>query len=363
MKRFRLILQTALLSAGLFYCNSLPVFAITEADVEAQVNAVGRDAVTGNLFVWFICAVAFLKVSQKIDSFISSLGIHVGNTGSSMLSEAMIAARGIGMMTSFGGFRNSKSGGTGSSHAKSGGFSGGLIGIAGRKITNSATKAVTEPVPGSMSPAPRSINTPGSHSTAGSTAQTGANSTVKNTTAVHGGTNISHGGIHKSSDTTGGKLPGLGGRIYSASVSHGGAFANNIISSIATGNSRELGTITGDKASEALMSYLGYNALEEGAKDVPSFSHVEIGGGMITGTESSGAHPDGIDFGMYHTGQYTPPKGAYETVYTTDGNAWYKQYAADSVEKSPYSAPDGTVAYHESIVKRLPSPPVRKDRI
>lgn len=37
-----------------------------------------------------------LKVSQKIDNFMSSLGINVGHTGGSMLAEAMIAMRGIG---------------------------------------------------------------------------------------------------------------------------------------------------------------------------------------------------------------------------------------------------------------------------
>ena len=38
--------------------------ALTEAEVQAQVNAVGKEAVTGNLFVWFLCAVAFLKVCK-----------------------------------------------------------------------------------------------------------------------------------------------------------------------------------------------------------------------------------------------------------------------------------------------------------
>ena len=111
------------------------------------------------------------------------------------------------------------------------------------------------------------------------------------------------------------------------------------------------------------MSYLGYNALEVGAQNIPSFSNVEIGGGHITGVETSDSHPEGIAFGMYHADQYTAPQGNYETVHTADGNSWYKQYAADSVERSPYQAPDGSVAYHESIVKKLPPAPVRKERI
>lgn len=96
---------------------------------------------------------------------------------------------------------------------------------------------------------------------------------------------------------------------------------------------------------------------------MPSFQNVEIGGGRISGTEVSEEHPEGIRFGMYHTAQYTAPEGAYTTVQATDGTSWYKQYAADAVDKSPYMAPDGSIAYQESIVKKLPPAPKRKDRM
>ena len=46
-----------------------------------------------------------------------------------------------------------------------------------------------------------------------------------------------------------------------------------------------------------------------------------------------------------------------------DGTSWYKQYAVDTVDKSPYLAPDGSIAYNESIVKKLPPTPRRKDKI
>ena len=315
MRRKKHILRTGLVVAGLFYCYSLPVFAITEAEVQAQVATVGREAVTGNVFIWFLCAVAFLKVSQKIDSFLSSLGINVGHTGGSMLAEAMMAAKGLGTMMSF----SNVHGGKGSTSYHSGqnknSFSGGLAGIANRQITNNAIKSATTP-----------------------TRSNANNDTVPTP-------------------------KGLGERIYSSSVSKGGSFANNVISTIAIGNIREQGSITGEKATEAIMSYLGFNALEEGATNIPSFSNVEIGGGHITGVETSESHPEGISFGMYHADQYAAPQGNYETVHSIDGNTWYKQYAADTVEKTPYNAPDGTVAYNESIVKKLPPPPIRKDRI
>ena len=87
---------------ALFFClSSQTAFAFSESDAQAQVDAAGREAVSGNVLVWFLCAIAFLKVSQKIDSFMSSLGVNVGHTGGSMIAEAMIAARGVGAVRNF----------------------------------------------------------------------------------------------------------------------------------------------------------------------------------------------------------------------------------------------------------------------
>jgi len=66
---------------------AVPAFALEESDVEAAVSSSSREAVTGNVLVWFLCAVGFLKVSQKIDSFMASIGVNVGHTGGSMLGE------------------------------------------------------------------------------------------------------------------------------------------------------------------------------------------------------------------------------------------------------------------------------------
>ena len=96
-KRFFL---NCLLILVLIAVMSTSAFAISESDVESAVSASGKEAVSGNVLVWFLCAIAFLKVSQKIDSFLSSLGLNVGHTGGSMLSEAMIAMRAINTATS-----------------------------------------------------------------------------------------------------------------------------------------------------------------------------------------------------------------------------------------------------------------------
>ncbi len=283
-----------------FLCIS--AFAVTEGEVQAQVDKRGKDAVTGSIFVWFLCAIAFLKVSQKIDSFLSGLGIHVGNTGGSMLAEALIATKGVFAARQFAG--GSRGGSGGGSSGGSGFMSGGLAGVVGRGITNSG---------------------------------------VKKATGKGGG--------------------GIGGKAYTSSVGKGGSFANSVIGRVATGNISSVGSITGNGSEAALLSYLGYAALGPNATGVPGFSDVEIGGGRIMATETSATHPNGIQIGMYHADKYMKPSGAHSVVTAADGTTWYKQYAQDAVERTPYTASNGSVAYRESIVKRLPSPPPRKDRV
>nr|WP_313529431.1 hypothetical protein [Anaerotignum sp.] len=287
---------------------SIQAFAISESDVQAAVDSSSKETVSGNVFIWFLCAIAFLKVSQKIDSFMSSLGINVGHTGGNMLAEAMIAARGISAVKSGGnGFRGGSSGskssgsGAGGASAAASFMSGGLTGAVGRQFTNGAVKSATG---------------------------------------------------------TGGS--GIGGRVFTSSMSKGGDFANNVIGTVARGSISAVGSMTGESASQGLLSYMGYTGMEAG--DVPAFSDVEIGGGRIMGIETTVENPNGISFGMYDADQYTTPAGNFSTVTSVDGSKWYKQYAADAVEKSPYMAPDGTIAYNESIVKRLPKAPCRKDK-
>lgn len=302
-RRYKILIMLTVLIV-MVSLTTVPAFALTESEVQDQVNAIGKEGVTGNVFVWFLCAIAFLKVSQKIDSFMSSLGINVGHTGGSMLAEAMIAMRGASIAKSFMG----RGGGGGGSGGGSGGgntfMKGGLSGVVSRKVTNNAIQ-----------------------------------------------------------NANGSKSGGLGGMAFNSSLGKGGGFANSIIGRIATGNIASTGSISGDGAADSLMSYMGYTALGPDAEDVPSFSNVDIGGGHIFATETNGEHPEGIAMGMYHTDQYMAPEGEYTTVTTADGATWYKQYATDTVERSPYKAEDGSVAYNENIVKKLPRAPQRKDRV
>ena len=119
------------------------------------------------------------------------------------------------------------------------------------------------------------------------------------------------------------------------------------------------GSMQGEQAAKALSSYMGH----VGKEDAPSFSGVEIGGGRIMGTETSIAHPNGDSFGMYSSEQYMTPKGNYDTVTMQDNSVWYRQYAAPTVEKTPYMTPTGEIAYHETIIRKLPDMPKRKDNV
>ena len=550
-KRFFL---NCLLILTLVIVMSTNAFAISESDVESAVSSSGKEAVSGTVLVWFLCAIAFLKVSQKIDSFLSSLGLNVGHTGGSMLSEAMIAMRAINTATSAVGSAlgsrsrhgsapaSGKSGG--GSAAAAGFFSGGLVGMASRKIASDAVRTATveknivqpQQAEATVSRTHASSDTHSGSQSASeqqrqNTSQLDQNQQTVSSRAVnseqreksqqalhesqhsmdasqlHQDTQTAqeqqfHAALHTEdqqashlafqseqgefvgsvvqsdefdasseearteqsqvmqsalqqeqigvtqreqaqhtqqdtqtatfrqvesqsrqhtaqsnkqffsvrnglSKTTiaertaqAQERPGrflharapsaapasapasevsaarsapipsaptqfrsFGGTLFAKSLYQGGAFANDVIGTVAKGDYRTTGSITGETATRSLMSYMGFTALGEHATNIPRYQDVEIGGGRITGREFTPEHPDGIDFCMYHADQYAQPKGDYSKVYSADDAAWYKQYAADTVERKPYQAEDGKIAYHEKIVQKLPNPPQRKDRM
>lgn len=305
MKRSLKIILILIVFIVVFQLFTYPTFALTEKEVQEKIVETSKETVSGNIFVWFLCAMAFLKISQKIDSFMSSLGINVGHTGGNMLAEAMIATRGIGagkqILSGSGGFGKSRSSFKGNNGSSGGFLSGGFAGAVNRHINQSVV---------------------------GSATNQGKNTVLRNS--------------------------------FQNSMSKGGGFANGVIGTVAKGDIGKMGSITGDMASKAMTSYMGY----AGKDNAPSYSDVEIGGGRISGTEMTVDNPQGIQFGMYNTEQYlTPEKGSYDIVTSQDGTKWYRQYATDTVEKTPYRTDEGTIGYHADIVQKLPPMPKRKDRV
>lgn len=379
-------------------------FAIEEADVESAIAASSNEAVAGNIFIWFLCAVAFLKISQKIDSFLAGLGISVGRTGGSMLGELLIAGRALGAVAgSMGGAvgnilnRNHATGHSTTHQAAGQAFTGGgnsLLGVAKRAAGNAAASSAT-------------------------------------------GTGSGLGGI-------------IGGAMFGSSMAAGGKFANNVVGAVATGNIATVGSIKGEKAAQALTNYLGYSnptspeidSMEHPVGDVagqvivgheigeavdgenhdtvtmdggtaggshvastspaggiptgpspidrmapdagddaagaygpdsgaptsipaepPTFRDVEIGGGRITGYETPPGGGEERQFAMYNAAQYMAPTTPFETVQTVDGESWYKQYAQPTVQRTPREDSAGKITYDEKIIEQLPQIPKRKDRV
>ena len=368
-----------------------PVLAITEAEVEAEVSASGKEAVVGNVMIWFLCAVAFLKVSHKIDAFLESLGVSSRSAGKSLLAEALIATRGLSAFTgitghAIGGMAR-RAGGAAAGFGRQ--FKGGLIGMASRRAENDAVRTATS------NTTIRSASTTQTVTSEVRTYPYGASSAdeqhsppVSDTGAVIGepasGSNvtgdarpherasdqgqISGTATHRAENHlhAGGnffKSCGIGGAMFMKSLSTGGSFANEIIGRVARGDVQSTGTISGEMAAQALNSYMGVTAMGADAGSSPSYYHVEIGGGRISGLERAANTHQDVPFCMYDASQYTEPQGEHTKVYTADGAAWYKQYAQDAVDRKPYMAQDGSVAYHESIVQRMPTPPQRTSRM
>ncbi|MBS7327738.1 MAG: hypothetical protein KIG68_03190, partial [Oxalobacter sp.] len=132
---------------------SMNALAVDESEVESAIATSGEDAVAGNLFIWFLCAVSFLKISQKIDSFMTSLGINVGRTGGSMMAEMLIAGRALGgaVNATGGAIGNMFNRGITNNQATGQAFTGGgggIIGVAKRAAGNAAASSATQTATG-----------------------------------------------------------------------------------------------------------------------------------------------------------------------------------------------------------------------
>lgn len=383
MKHKRIVAFAAALT--LTVLCSLPAFAVSEAEVEAAVASQGKEAVTGNIFIWFLCAIAFLKVSTKLDSFMQALGLGVGRPQGSLLTEALMAMRGLDVGKALGGIMGGKIGGhhgggkVSASSTSAAPLSDGLAGVVGRHLETQTANAM-------------------------------------------GG--VSNGGIASS----------IGANMYQGSLGKEGGFASHVIGSVATGE--DPGTISGDAASEALNGYFsaggdtpaepipsspdggfadtdsdatmesipdtplamdgdgsiplspcdnsGIESASGGASDgggsiptSPSIQQaamnrvmqgqmgnptrdVEIGGGKITGREVIPGRGQ-IQFAMYNASQFERPSGHYTTQTSLDGQKWYKVYATSAVEKTPTTKDDnGRYQYDERKVAQLPKAPARR---
>ena len=328
----------------------------------------------GSIFLWLFCAMALLKIAQKCDSYLASMGLSVAQTGSSMGMEMMMAAR---VLTGF---------------SKGGGNAGTVFNGAGKSGTSTSSAAGTAGAAGGT--------------LSGFVSRYKPNSFVRDA-VVNGGSRMGAGGS-----------VGFVGRAFGGMAARGGAtLTADSVSSVASRPDKVSGTIAGDIADRSLSNYMPHlstNAAPIGTGHIPhntsdaaagstnnvasgsagrvipgsisgnafrsaqrsanratpgnvnslegvQFSNTQITGGHIS-TVATSADGRQANVDLYSTAQYDRPDCPHTVVDAADGSQWYQVASgegagmfyptpgftgdaseAGQVAESFPSAPDGTL--------------------
>lgn len=251
----------------------------------------------GSVFLWLFCALAFLKVAQRFDSYLASIGLNVAQTGSGLGMELLVASRVV--MGGLGGFRSA-----GSVFRGGGGGAGGVGGIGG------FTSKIMDRFKG--------------------------NSYVRDA-VVTGGVRMGAGGPL-----------GFVGRAFGGLAARNGATLNgDSIASVANRMPYESGGIAGNIADRSLGNYMPHL----GGK---SLSDTHITGGKIT-TTAIGADGKATAVSLFNAGQYEKPDAPHSVVIASDGSKWY-QMASGSGAGEFYSVPhfNGAVGEEPKVAATFP---------
>ena len=267
----------------------------------------------GNIFLWFFCALALLKIAQKCDSYLAAMGLSVAQTGSSMGMEMLMAAR---TLTGF---------------AKGGGNAASVFGGAAKAGTGAATGA------------------------AGGAASSGGilsgflsrykpNSFVRDA-VVDGGSRMGAGG-------------GVGfvGRVFGGMAARNGAtLTPDSVASVATRPPNVSGTIAGDIADRSIKGYMPH--LGHGAAANMTYSGTQVTGGRIatTATTKDGQQAK-VD--LYNVAQHERPSTPHTVVTAADGSQWY-QVASGNGMGAFYATPvfTGDVSEAAQVAEAFPNAP------
>ncbi len=214
----------------------------------------------GSIFLWFFCAIAFLKTAQRFDSYLASIGLNVAQTGAGLGLDVLMAARAV---TSIGkGFSRA----AGNVFHGTANATGGFSGFADKFKGNSFIRD----------------------------------------SVVQGGTRMGAGG-------------GIGfvGRIFGGMAAKNGATLNgNSISSVASKPPDVSGKIGGDIADRSLANFMPH-------MQGRTLIGTQITGGHIS-TSAIGADGKKASIELYNTSQFEKPSGAHSIVTASDGTQWYQ---------------------------------------
>lgn len=398
---------------------ALPALAVSESDVEAAVASQGKEAVSGNLIIWFLCAVAFLKVSTKIDSILQAMGLGVGRAPGSILAEAFMALRGMqaGKAVLSGKMPGAGSRGAAAGAGANSAFHGGLAGMVSSKLETDMAASMSGSGGGVASGIGASLykstlgqdngfasrvigsvatgQTPGAiHGAAAEEAMQGYFAGTPDPTSpasTQGGADAAYtdfpadglGAIPTSADgavlddvdadmPTDAHIPtsplALEGDTtvpvspgYEAEIAQttGGADVS-YTASVGSGPA-----VSGEAASSSTIPTspsLQQAALQRVLTGQMGnrTTDVEIGGGKITGREIIPGRGQ-IQFAMYNAKQFESPSGHYTVQTSRDGEQWYKVYATSAIERTPTTKDEhGHYQYEERKVAVLPKAPARR---
>lgn len=256
---------------------------------------------SGSIFLWLFCALAFLKTAQRFDNYLSSLGLNVAQTGSSMGMEMMMAARVLSGVAS-----GNKSVG---------------------KVFNGTGKWSTATAAGSA----------GTSFATGFADKFKANSYVRDS-VVSGGVPMG----------AGGGMGFVGRAMGGIAARNGATLTGNSISSVASRQPGMSGTIGGEIADRSLGNYM------------PQMGGYQLQGTTITGgqinTTAVGVDGKAAEVAMFSAAQFDAPSGPHSVVTASDGSQWY-QMAAGAGAGQFYDAPtfSGSASEAGQVAQSFPS--------
>ena len=401
--------------AAMAVCSALPALAVSEADVEAVVASQGKEVVSGNLFVWFLCAIAFLKISTKIDSILQAMGLGVGRSPGSILAEAFMALRGMqaGKAVLSGQIPGAGSRGAAAGAGANSAFHGGLAGMVSSKLETDTAASISGSGGGVTSGLGTSLykstlgqdggfasrvigsvatgQTPGAiHGAAAEEAMQGYFAGTPDPAPTQGGADAvstempvdGFGSIPTSADgavlddagadipidapiptsplalegdTAVPVSPGYEEEVAQAAGRASAGYTASVGSGPTSGGTAASATIpTSSSLQQTALQRVALGQMGNRTTDV------EIGGGKITGREIIPGCGQ-IQFAMYNARQFERPSGHYTVQTSRDGEQWYKVYAASAVERTPTTKDErGHYQYEERKVAALPKAPARR---
>ena len=258
----------------------------------------------GSIFLWLFCALAFLKCAQRFDSYLSSMGLSVAQTGSSMGMEMLMAARVVG------------------------GFGGGIRTAGGvfRGAGNAAGAA------GQTASAATGF-------AAGFANRFRPNSYVRDA-VVSGGTRMGVGGS-----------VGFVGRAFGGIAARNGAvLTGESIASVASRPAAVSGSIGGEIADRSLQNFMPQLSGH-------TLTDTQISGGRIS-TTAVGADGKETSVEMFNAAQFEKPEAPHALVTASDGSQWY-QMASGPASGSFYDVPQfsGSPSEAPQVAASFPDAP------